>query len=404
MARNMNNRTNIFVFVVLVLTSLGYFATDVYMPALPSMADDLGSSNSLAQLTIAAYMLSFAISPLVFGPFSDAYGRKLTTYIGLALAIVSTLVCIWAQSMHTIIAARFIQGIGLGAVVTVARAVIPDCYTGRDMAKFNSIITIMMPIMLAIAPTVGGLLEDFYSWRMIFVFLTAYLLLALWLTTFNLKETLKKPDPFSLKIGTYAELLTDARFMYWCLLPPILSIGIAAFITAGPFLFQDLLGLSATQFGMLSMAIGASIFTFAIVNTKLLNYIHTEKLIAVGAALQLISGLFLVACALLGKLTVGTLLTACLIYFTSVPFSFPNGMSLAFDYLKHHFGLAGALFSTLQVFFMFLTSAVFSFLPSYSPYPLAISFVLVGALSYYCLYKQKQLDQIAQETATDEAT
>ncbi len=392
-----NNNSKIFLFVVLVLTSLGYFATDVYMPALPAMATDLLTTDSMAQLTIASYMLSFAIAPLIFGPLSDSYGRKPIALIGLVLAALSTLVCIWAADIYWIIGARFIQGIGLGAVITVARAVIPDCYSGTQMAKFNSIITIMMPIMLAIAPTVGGVLEDFYSWRMVFVFLGAFLSFALILTVFTLPETLENPHPFSLRIDTYKELLTDRRFMYWCLIPPILSIGIGAFITATPFLFQNVLGLSSTQFGLLSLAIGTSIFTFAIINTKLLSYVSAEKLIVVGTALQLVSGVFLIVCLSFGELSVATLLISCLIYFTSVPFSFPNGMSLAFDTLKHHYGLAGALFSTLQVFFMFLTSAIFSFLPADSAYPLAISFVVVGGLSYYCLYKQKQLGAVVVE-------
>ncbi len=386
-----SNHKGTFLFVVIVLTSLCYFATDVYMPALPSMTLDLNTTISQAQLTIAVYMFSFGIGPLFFGPLSDSYGRKPTALIGIVLAIVSTLVCIWANNIYLIIGARFFQGIGLSAVVTVARAVIPDRYHGKEMATFNSTIAIVMPVILAIAPTVGGILNDLYGWRIIFVFLVAYLLFALLLVIYTLPETLQNPSKFSLRLSKYTELLTNRRFMYWCLIPPLVSIGIGGFITAGPFLFQNVLGMTATHFGMLSLIIGVSLFIFAIVNTQLLKYVDTAKLIYFGSLLQILSGLFLITTLIFNHLSIYSLLITCLVYFSSLPFTFPNGISLAFDTLKQNYGIAGAFFSTLQVLFMFVASMVFSLLPADTAYPLAISFVFVGLLSYYCLYMQRRL-------------
>ncbi len=172
----------------LLLGSLGHLATDIYLPSMPIMTEYFGTTTSMVQLTLIVYMLSFCLTPLIFGPISDTLGRRKPILIGIYIGFAATILCTFSNSIYLLIFARFLQGIGLGTVVAVSRAILPDHFQGKQLAKYFSYLTMLMPIMLAIAPPLGGFIQEKTSWQFVFVFLLIYLVFLQYLAKQVLKD------------------------------------------------------------------------------------------------------------------------------------------------------------------------------------------------------------------------
>ena len=162
--------TNSLVRVSLVLglvAAVGPFAIDMYLPAMPKIGADLGSSMQAVQWTIVAYFLSFGLAQLIYGPWADQSGRKPPLYAGLALFIAGTVICALAPTIEMLIFGRFVQGLGGAANMVVLRAVIRDLATGADATRMMSTIMIVIAISPLLAPLSGSALLAFGTWRLI---------------------------------------------------------------------------------------------------------------------------------------------------------------------------------------------------------------------------------------------
>lgn len=156
---------------ILILGGLGAFgplAIDMYLPSLPEVNRDLGSTMSITQLTLSACILGISLGQVIAGPVSDALGRKRPLLVGVAAFIVLSLLCILAPSMSVLIPLRFIQGAVGAAGIAIALAIASDVYTGVSLARAYSILLIITGVAPIIAPVIGGQILNFISWRGIF--------------------------------------------------------------------------------------------------------------------------------------------------------------------------------------------------------------------------------------------
>lgn len=366
---------------ILTLISLGYFATDIYLPSLPSLSHYFNATDNQVQMTLFAYMISFAIVPIVFGPLSDYFGRKKIILIGIMIGIIATFGCLFSKSITSMILFRFFQGVGLGGVIIASRTIASDLFSGKELAKQISHISMLMPLVLAIAPTLGGLLQQIFGWQSVFIFLIAYMsIVALWVI--SRPETLKifSQKKISQIFLNYRFHLVNFPFIKQILLiyP---TIGTYAYLTTSPFLYQELIGLSPAEYGFLSLYVGGAIMLAGFINSKLIHYFSLTKILYLGGTLIILAGLLLFVFYQMGIVTVWSLLIPSLLYFTCVPFCFANCSALAMNYVKDHFGSATALLTTLQFFAGAIGSFIFSTLEDRNFFPLAICFILVGICS-----------------------
>ena len=157
-----------------LLTAIGPLSTDMYLPSLPRIVDDFGSSIARVQLTLSVFLVGFATGMLVYGPLADRYGRRPILIAGLTILLVGTLACAIAPTVETLIAGRFIQALGGAGPVILARSIVRDLYegprAGQELARMGAI----MGVVPAIAPTIGGLLDGIGGWRSSFVFTLAF--------------------------------------------------------------------------------------------------------------------------------------------------------------------------------------------------------------------------------------
>jgi DHA1 family bicyclomycin/chloramphenicol resistance-like MFS transporter len=200
-----------------LLSAIGPFAIDMYLPALPAIALDLKADTRLVQASLMAFFVAMAISQLAYGPAADMYGRKVPLYAGIGLFAFASVGCALAGSIETLIAFRFLQGLGAGAGVVVPRAVVRDLHTGPDAARLMSTLMLVFSVSPILAPLAGSLLIEFSNWRGIFWAVTLAAGAGLVLTATALPETRPPAMRLQSSLGSamagYAMLLRDRHFL-----------------------------------------------------------------------------------------------------------------------------------------------------------------------------------------------
>jgi MFS transporter, DHA1 family, multidrug resistance protein len=237
-----------------LLSVIGPFAIDMYLPTLPAIGKSLSADTASVQASIMAFMLATAFFSLIYGPVSDMVGRKPPLYIGIALYIVGAVGCALAQNIEWLVAFRFVQGVGACASFSLPRAIVRDNYTGAAAAQLFSLLMLVFSISPILAPSVGSLVIQFGDWREIFWVMTGAGVLTLLLAVFVLKETRPKEARVESSVGAaltgYWTLLRDGRFLGLSLIGGFGISSFMAFIGSSSFVYQEHYGLTPTLYGI----------------------------------------------------------------------------------------------------------------------------------------------------------
>ncbi|HEY8594472.1 MAG TPA: multidrug effflux MFS transporter [Devosiaceae bacterium] len=369
-----------------LMSAIGPFAIDMYLPALPDVAAEFDAPVAYAQWTLMAFFVAFGVSQLFYGPASDMFGRKPPIYFGLAVFSLASIGCALAPSIEVLIALRFIQGIGAAAVMSIPRAIIRDLYTGAKATRLMSTIMLVISVSPMLAPLVGSTLIVPFGWRSVFVAVMVATAVSLALALFALPETRQRADrsPFEGRamLRNFGTLLRDPSFMG---LTFIGGLGMSAFFTflaSSSFIYMEFYGLTPTQFS-LAFAINAlGFFSASQFAANLTARLGAERLIRLSTF-----GYSLVSLALLGLFAVGAgslpLLVGLLVLSNVfMGFIMPSSMVLA---LENHGPIAGAAASlggTMQMLLGALAMVVSSLLFNGTPIPMlsVIGVCAFGAL------------------------
>jgi DHA1 family bicyclomycin/chloramphenicol resistance-like MFS transporter len=285
-----------------LLSAIGPFAIDMYLPALPAIGESLHASIGMVQLSLMAFFIAVGMGQLVYGPVSDMFGRKWPIYIGLGIFALGSIGCALAPDIAWLIAFRFLQGLGACAGMVIPRAIVRDMHTGNDAARLMSLLMLVFSVSPILAPLTGSLVIEFASWRGIFWVVTGAALLGIVLITTSLAET--RPPSERLHSSTasalagYARLLRDRHFLGVVFVG---SFGIASFfayLANSSFVLINHYGLSPSQYSVAFSVnavsfIGASQFTGrlgarfglrTVVRTAVLGY-ATTMLVLTGITL-----------------------------------------------------------------------------------------------------------------------
>ncbi|HEY7821862.1 MAG TPA: MFS transporter, partial [Acidimicrobiia bacterium] len=154
-------------------------AIDLYLPAFPDVAADLGVSLSTVPLTLTAAMLGLGLGQVFYGPLSDRYGRKRPLIAGLVLFTVASVACALAPNFGAFLAMRFLQSLGGSAGVVIARAIVRDLYSSKALAQALSIVVMVFALAPVLAPSLGAALLQLGTWRWLFWFLAIFGVLCL---------------------------------------------------------------------------------------------------------------------------------------------------------------------------------------------------------------------------------
>ncbi|WP_347138624.1 multidrug effflux MFS transporter [Paracoccus sp. SSK6] len=237
-----------------VLSAVGPFAIDMYLPALPQVAADLGTTEAGAALTLTSYFIVFGIAQMIYGPMADAVGRKRPLVIGVAIFTLATVAAALAPTIGWLIAARAMQGLGAATLMAVPRAVIRDVATGPEAAKVMSTIMIVIAVSPMLAPLTGSLIMAWGGWREIFAVLAVAALISLALILFVLPETLapehRRPVSLAPMLSGARRLLTDRRFMGLTMIGGFGMASFFVFLSSASFVYTRQYGLSPAGFSL----------------------------------------------------------------------------------------------------------------------------------------------------------
>ncbi|PZM10930.1 multidrug effflux MFS transporter [Rhizobium tubonense] len=248
-----------------LLSAIGPFAIDMYLPALPSIGKDLGAPDNAVQMSLLAFFIPFAIFQLVYGPLADMWGRKAPLYMGIGLFAVASIGCATASSIETLIAFRFLQGIGGAAGMVVPRAIVRDMHTGVQAARLMSLLMLVFSISPILAPLTGSAVIAFYGWRGVFWAVMIAAFIGLILLSTQLSETRSKADRsesgFRSAMAAYRLLLGDRHFLTLTFIGGLGISGFLVYLANSPFVLINHYGLSPTQYSFAFSINAVSFFT-----------------------------------------------------------------------------------------------------------------------------------------------
>ncbi|MBR6000707.1 MAG: MFS transporter [Oxalobacter sp.] len=223
--------------------------TDLYLPALPSMVEVFDTTPQIANFTLSFFMLFFAVSMLLWGPFTDRYGRKPILYTGLAIYIIGSFICIFAFSIWVLIFGSILQAIGSGAIQSVSMAIVKDCFEGEQMERVLVWIQTLVIVAPMLAPIIGAQLLYFTAWQGLFVFLCGCAVIAT-LAALMLKETLTNPTEGSAfkSLGRVGYVLSHKGYRTLLLIFSMMCMPVMSFLSTSSFVYINLFGLTEQQY------------------------------------------------------------------------------------------------------------------------------------------------------------
>jgi DHA1 family bicyclomycin/chloramphenicol resistance-like MFS transporter len=272
------------------LAALPAFTVDMYLPSLPEIAADLGSTDAYAQLSVSIMLIGGAAGQLVIGPLSDRYGRRAPLMWGLALHVVTSLLCAFAPTMTALIGLRLLQGFFNAACGVAAMAVVRDRFVGAEAARILSRLMLIIGVAPMLAPAFGSAVAAAAGWRWVFAFLgLAGVTMAVVVWRF-MPETLpparRQSGGARSVLSGYGTLLRDKHFMALAVIPGLGQAVLMSYVVGSPFVFQEFYGLSHTQFALLFALNGLGLVVSAQINASLVRRVAPIRLLRVALVMQ----------------------------------------------------------------------------------------------------------------------
>ncbi|CAM3775207.1 Bcr/CflA family multidrug efflux MFS transporter [Parendozoicomonas haliclonae] len=298
----MNNKQLAFPLLTLMLAMLvavAPMAIDMYLPAIQIMAQDLQTPIHEVELSISTFLFGFAIGQLFGGPLSDKFGRKPVIGLGLSIFILTSLALTAVETLDNLLILRAIQAFGGGIAIVNSSAMVRDLFSGSDVARVLSTISLVMMLAPLLAPMLGALTVEMFGWRTIFFILAGYALFVLVIFLVKVPESRKKSESTSnesaLKI--YKRVISHRHAMGYVMAISFTFGGLFTFITSAPFIFMEHFGVDNSTFPFL---FGANVLLLMVVNRiniRLLDRFDSKTLLKTGQMIQLVFGIAMIVAA-----------------------------------------------------------------------------------------------------------
>ena len=341
-----------FVGLVGLMTALGAFTTDTYLPSLPAVGADLGASAAAVQLTISGVLIGGALGQLVVGPLSDRWGRRRPALIGIAVHIVASVLCAVAPGILPLVGFRVLQGVGNAAATVVAMAVVRDRFSGSTAARVLSRLMLIIGVAPLFAPTVGGVIANVAGWRAVFVALAVLglvigLAVLRWLPETLPVERRHAAGPLGALRG-YRDLLRDRHFVALAVLPGLGMAVLMSYVAGSPYVLRQGFGLSANQFSVLFAINGLGLVAGAQLNGWLVHRVAPIRILRAALPVAILLALTLLVIAHTGAGGLIGLLVPLWFLLAVNGLVPPNASALALTRHGERAGTAAALIGSLQ--------------------------------------------------------
>ena len=399
----------ILVLILGLLSAIGPFSIDMYLPGFPAMAADLGTSVEVVAYSLSSFFIGICIGQLITGPLLDRYGRKAPLYAGLAIYVLASLGCAWAPTVEVLIGLRFLQAMG-GCVGMVApRAVVRDVFPVEESARVFSMLVLVIGVSPIIAPTAGGYIITTFGWHSVFLVLA---LIAVAITTavyFALPESRKADPSVSLRplpiLKAYGRVLREPQFFTYAGMGAIASAALFSYISGSPFVFMQLYGVSEQHYGWLFALIAVGLISSSQLNNLLLRRFSSEQIIRLIMPLQTSIGILLFVGTYFGWFGLYSTVFLIFLFLSCQGFSFPNASALSMAPFTREAGSASALMGAIQMGLGALASAMVGVLANGTALPMtgimaacAVIGLLILSIGSRKIRYQSRYEDIEEQT------
>ncbi|MFF5566608.1 Bcr/CflA family multidrug efflux MFS transporter [Streptomyces sp. NPDC012623] len=345
------------------LTALPPLSMDMYLPALPEVTRSLSSPAATVQITLTACLAGMALGQIVVGPMSDRWGRRRPLLLGMFVYVFATAICALAPNAELLIAFRLLQGLAGAAGIVIARAVVRDLYDGVEMARFFSTLMLISGVAPVIAPVIGGQVLRVTDWRGIFLVLTVIGIALTFVVWKWLHETLPPEKRHSGGVGqalrTMRGLVADRVFAGYMLAGGLAFAALFAYISASPFVVQEIYGASPQTFSLLFGVNSIGLIVVGQINGKILvGRVAMDRVLGFGLVVITLAAaaLLLMTSGVFGSVGLFPVAAGLFVLMSAMGLAMPNTNASALMRTPHAAGSASALLGTAS----FLVGAVAS--------------------------------------------
>ncbi|ATF91818.1 Bcr/CflA family multidrug efflux MFS transporter [Cedecea neteri] len=383
MSRKQNSSVGIIVILGL-LAMLMPLSIDMYLPALPMIAQGFNVPAGSAQMTLSTYILGFAIGQIFYGPMADSLGRKPVVLGGTLVFALAAIACAFSQTIEQLIWMRFLHGLAAAAASVVINALMRDIYPKEEFSRMMSFVMLITTIAPLVAPMIGGAVLVWYSWHTIFWILAAAALLASAMIFFFIHETLapEMRQKFNLRTtaGNFATLFRHKRVLSYMLASGFSFAGMFSFLSAGPFVYIELNHVSPQHFGYYFALNVVFLFFMTMINSRFVRRVGAINMFRAGLYIQFAMAVWLVVSS---QLDFGfwAMVLGVAVFISCVSLVSSNAMAVILDEFPHMAGTASSLAGTFRFGIGALTGALLSVATFNTAWPMIWSIAICATAS-----------------------
>lgn len=368
-----------------LLSAVAPFSIDLYLPAFPAMVSDLATTATGVQLSLTAFLVGAGVGQIVFGPLSDRKGRYGPLLVGVGLYVAASLVATLAPSIQVLVGARLVQGIAGAAGMVIGRAIILDVARGPEAARALNVMMLIGGIAPVAAPLAGSLLADAIGWRGLLGIVAGLGVLALLGTVLFVRETRPRAvrEAESTLRGARGGLgaLRSRQFLGYTAAFAFAQATMMAYISASPFVYQRMMGLSTQQFGLSFAANALGLVLMTAVSARLTRRFAVARLTAAGLVANLVAIVVITVFALGGAPAIW-LIVPIFVAVAALGLVFGNATALALNAVPaESTGTASAVLGVLQFALAGLVAALVGIAGENTAVPLALTMLVASVLA-----------------------
>ncbi len=374
--------------LIAALSMIGPFAIDTYLPSFRAMETSLGATTLEVQQSLTAYLLPFALMSLWHGSISDALGRRRVVLLSLAVLALTSIGCALAPNIEVLWFFRALQGIASGAGMVVGRAIIRDVYAGPAAQRVMANVTVIFTIAPAIAPILGGWLQEWFGWRSVFYFLALFAVAVWFWSAAQLPETLhpdeRQPLHPRFLFRSYLRTLTNAPFLALAIAVAFNFSAVFLYITSAPVFLLQHLGLRETEFYWLFVPIPAGMMLGALLSGRFAGRLSAARAVTLGYVGMVGASALNVGFHLVQPAQLPWSVAPLFLYTIGMALAMPSLVLFGLDIFPEHKGLAASCQAFLMTLLNTATAGLLSPLASATPLRLAVVSAALTGMGLLC--------------------
>ncbi len=380
---------SLIIFILGLLSAVGPFSIDMYLPGFPSIARNLGVTVDEVSYSLSSFFIGISFGQLLCGPLLDRFGRKIPLVIGMFIYIAASVGCALSNTIEMLVVMRFFQAVGGCVGIVAPRAMIRDLFPVEENAKIFSLLILILGVSPIIAPTAGGWLVAHWGWHSVFYTLTVIAILITAGVIFFLPESRGADKTYSLKpapiLKTFMEVAKVPAFYTYALTGALSAAGLYAYLSGSPYVFMEYFGATEKEYGYIFSIIAVGLIACSQINNLMLNRFTSEQIIKVTLSIQTLVAILLVAGSAMHFLNMYSTIALIAIFLSCQGFTFPNASALTMAPFGERAGSASALMGAIQMALGALVAAGVGAMHATNPVPMCVGMLICAGLALIIL-------------------